>query len=52
MHAQEAARDLKAQEMIAQEVMAFMKKGVSVREEDLSALEVRIRARLTGSTPV
>jgi len=48
----DAAKDLKAQEIISSEVMAFMKKGVSVREEDLSALEVRIRARLTGATPV
>lgn len=40
-----------SQEIIAKEVTEFMLTAGSVREEDLSHLEDKIRARLTGETP-
>uniref|UniRef100_A0A7R9YSI7 Trichohyalin-plectin-homology domain-containing protein n=1 Tax=Chlamydomonas euryale TaxID=1486919 RepID=A0A7R9YSI7_9CHLO len=50
----DAAADLAGQELISQEVSAFMnvwKSGATLREEDLSVLEAKIRQRLTGGTP-
>ncbi len=48
-----AETQIKGQEIISQEVLAFMNRaqGASVREEELMALESRIRAKLTGGTP-
>lgn len=48
----DVAKDVKAQEIIAQEVREFMTRTVSVREDDLSLLEDRLRSRLSGETPV
>lgn len=48
----DCAADVKGQEIISHEVLAFVKRGVSIKEEDLTTLEYRIRQRLTGSTPV
>ncbi|KAI8462386.1 MAG: hypothetical protein J3K34DRAFT_476207 [Monoraphidium minutum] len=47
----ELAGDVKAQEIISAEVTAFMAAATGIREQDLSALEDRIRARLSGETP-
>ncbi|KAL6752390.1 hypothetical protein V8C86DRAFT_2755377 [Haematococcus lacustris] len=48
----EYAADVKSQEIITSEVLKFMQKGLSVREDDLFHLEGIIRARLTGQTPL
>lgn len=34
------------------QVLGFVKKGASIKEEDLTLLENRIRQRLTGGIPV
>ncbi|KAF5828800.1 hypothetical protein DUNSADRAFT_17079 [Dunaliella salina] len=48
----DAAADIKGQEIITQEVLGVLKKGVSVKEEDLQLIQNRIRSRLVGGTPV
>lgn len=48
----ESAKDVKSQEIIANEVTAFMASGGGLQTEDLSKLEDRIRSRLAGDTPV
>eukprot|EP00200_Dunaliella_tertiolecta_P006113 CAMPEP_0202339238 /NCGR_PEP_ID=MMETSP1126-20121109/1188_1 /ASSEMBLY_ACC=CAM_ASM_000457 /TAXON_ID=3047 /ORGANISM="Dunaliella tertiolecta, Strain CCMP1320" /LENGTH=477 /DNA_ID=CAMNT_0048929765 /DNA_START=229 /DNA_END=1662 /DNA_ORIENTATION=- len=48
----EAAADIKGQEIITQEVLGVLKKGVSVKEEDIQLIQNRIRSRLVGGTPV
>lgn len=45
-----AASDVKAQEIITQEVMALVAKAGSVREEDIQQLELSIRSKLTGGS--
>ncbi|KAF6260771.1 hypothetical protein COO60DRAFT_846345 [Scenedesmus sp. NREL 46B-D3] len=47
----EVSNDVASQEIIAKEVTEFMLTAGSVREEDLSHLADKIRARLTGETP-
>ncbi|KAG1667372.1 hypothetical protein FOA52_001432 [Chlamydomonas sp. UWO 241] len=52
----DAAADLVGQELVSQEVMAFLGcraggAGATVKEEELSILEEKIRGRLTGGTP-
>eukprot|EP00775_Hariotina_reticulata_P009578 gene9578-9740_t len=48
----ELSNDVTSQEIIANEVTQFMLSAGSVREEDLSRLEDRIRSRLSGDTPI
>lgn len=48
---QEAAKDVIAQEAIADEVKKFMAKSGSMQEDDLLQLEETIRLRLSGRTP-
>mgnify|MGYP002878843944 CR=1 FL=1 len=45
------AQDVANQEVIAQEVMAFMTQGGSVKVEDVTRLEENIRLKLTGDKP-
>ena len=45
------AQDVVNQEVIAQEVMAFMTQGGSVKVEDVTRLEENIRLKLTGDKP-
>lgn len=51
----DAAKDLKSQEVIGQEVAAFMSQvgggGLAVKDADIGTLEVMIRAKLTGDEP-
>eukprot|EP00892_Ulva_mutabilis_P000621 jgi/Ulvmu1/1055/UM105_0013.1 len=47
----EAAKDVIAQEAIADEVKKFMVKSGSMQEQDLLQLEETIRLRLSGRTP-
>lgn len=48
---QEAAKDVIAQEAIAEEVKKFMANSGSMQEDDLLKLEEVIRLRLSGRTP-
>eukprot|EP00798_Chlamydomonas_sp_ICE-L_P028397 gene28397-31533_t len=47
----DAAADVQGQEMITQEVMLLVSRPGSVQEEDISALELKIRSRLVGGSP-
>jgi len=44
------AQDIKQQDLIGQEVVAFMTSNGSMKAEDISALEDRIRNKLSGGT--
>jgi len=46
----DVALDVRAQDIIGNEVVGFMMSGGSVRDEDINALEERIRQKLSGGT--
>jgi len=46
----DVAMDVRAQDIIGSEVVGFMQAGGSVKDEDISALEDRIRSKLAGGT--
>ncbi|MEW5316249.1 MAG: hypothetical protein WDW38_007630 [Sanguina aurantia] len=50
----DAAADVQSQEIITQEVLAFMSKAARtrIREEDVATVQERVRARLTGRLEV
>ena len=45
------AQDVANQELVAQELMAFMTQGGSVKVEDVTRLEENLRLNLTGDKP-